>query len=226
MKLICDETETGYTFPDDTDFTHRTEVELRWPVTKIPSSLMFDTKFLRFLFGDYTTPNQDWCCTSTILFPQLCLPGFHCKIRMINPSFECWLVGIRCNCSKPFGLFCQSLRTIALESWMQTTTNYIELASVREPEPKTFITNFVGLEHRFEIYHPLRCMYKLLCRATRDEEFELTRDGNLYTLSLSPGYMCWDMYRALTQIVFGERLPFTLTIECYPFKRVICHAGI
>lgn len=128
-----------------------------------------------------------------------------------------------CNCSKPYGLFCQALKVMAMGSWMQKLDKYINEALKIEPKPKRFISNFYNLDvfipdPLFNYNHVMACIYKILSNREVQENYALSYDGTTVTLYAQPKFLTHEVHTAAEMLETCKRkLPCRFVLILYPF---------
>ncbi|APO40940.1 ORF14 [Pigeon adenovirus 2a] len=95
---------------------HNTYLYIEPLLTHVSVHSYFTPKFIRLLNGLETIAlrSKDLPCR---------LPFRSVHVRLLQ-TWTVWLIDVLCDCHKPYSLFCNSLRVIALQRWADKFTPY------------------------------------------------------------------------------------------------------
>lgn len=222
-ELSLDETPDYYNFPSPGD-SHYYDIHTKGLLDKVPSSLIFDLEFLKVLFGETLLVKQS-SFTPEKLFPNLCLPDFMAKIYITRRRAGLTL-RYKCCCKRALSLYCQSLKCYVLGLWIKALRKVIHKATVREPEPKLFVTDFLGLNRYcadilFNYNNPVTCLYEILRSPEMQDNYAIGREGKVVRLYATPPYLSYQVQSHVYLLEHcNKKLPFKLIVEIYPFIKV------
>lgn len=212
-----------YTFPDEAE-AHAYDITFENLLTKIPSNLLLNVEFLKFYYGDTAFGKRDGLC-STELFPDIMLPPFYGKI-FIKRRCKNLIVQYRCRCNRPFSLFCQSLKTVVMKKWLECLNSDMKIHMRAEPEPKLIYNIGSQIELYkdawFDLGNPMTALFQMLGHPAVYKKTSITRHGKKITIRIKPDHLPYAVSNAIELLKeTGKKLPFDLTIECFPFIRCV-----
>lgn len=212
-----------YAFPDESE-AHAYDITFENLLTKIPSNLLLNVDFLKFYYGETAFGKRDGLCSAE-LFPDILLPQFYGKI-FIKRRCKNLVVQFRCRCDRPFSLFCQSLKTIIINKWMECLNSDMKMHMRSEPEPKLIydISSHVELykDAWFDIGNPMTALFQMLGHPSVHKKVTITRCGRNITIKIKPDHLPYAVSNAIELLKeTGKKLPFDLRIECFPFIRCV-----
>lgn len=222
-ELSVEETRDYYTFPDPSE-SHYYDIHTRGLLVNVPSSLILDLEFLKVLFGETLLVKQS-SFTAEKLFPNICLPPFMVKIYITGRKVGLTL-RYKCCCNRALSLYCQALKTYVLGIWIKTLRKIIRKATVREPEPKLFVTDFLGLNRYcadllFNYNNPITCLYEILRSPEMQNNYAIGREGRVVRLYATPPFLSYEVHSHVCLLQHcNKKLPFTLVVDIYPFIKL------
>lgn len=200
---------------------HQYLITVKHLFKNVPLLKVFDIMFLDFVFGKIPLLNHS-VFTNNKLFPNMCLPDFQIHIMVTRRRFGD-TISYTCNCRHGFGLFCQSLKTIALQAWFKQLNIHIKRALNVEPPPKAVVQDMYNLDNftpdpLFNNNHPVTCLYRLLSNPEIRKTYALSYARNTVTIYSHPRYVTYDVHTAVELLEnCRKKLPCRLVIVIYPF---------
>lgn len=198
-------------------------------LTEIPSHLIFDYSFMRFIHGHHMIPfgllheyNNDNS------FPRMCIPSFRSIIKLDKVMDNKWFILFHCNCSDPRSLSCLARMRVLVYKWVTLIRFMVEASKLSEPHPKVMIKNFNYITYRWHridknLLNPITFIYYLM----EYHEFKVAvgrsfKNGLVYYhLYIKAFRMDIETRHIIEGIIKSIRkLPFYFTLSYFPFYHI------
>lgn len=208
---------------------HCYEIVIKNLITKIPSHLVMNVTFLKFLFGELMFPDvNETSISETDTFPHLNIPHFNIYISILRCTYYGTTFTCRycCTCRKAYSLFCQSLMSLTIDKWMLYISDFMQKSIQEETDPKFLITNFRGMynlspDDLFDYNNAITHLYLFLSDKNIEKCYRIKKNNIRIKITANPCYFTAQAKAALESLKrCKSQLPFVLSIECYPFFKI------
>ncbi len=199
------------------DDVHHYLLKIEDLITAVPSHLLFDLKFLGFLYGKVMLPDRSEPFTQDD-FP-FNVPPFSVTIKIMK-KYIGWNVLYSCKCHDKLSLQCMSRVHVLTAMWMDCIHAYLARETALERNP-IMVTKFDDLPGRRygESENPIEHIYYII--EYFYDSYAVGRDGNHYYVYVDARYARTEVKYALHGLLQTVRkLPFYLTMDCYPVFKV------
>lgn len=199
------------------DGYHYALVQVENLIKEVPSHCIFDLNFLNFINGERMLPNRYDPFTENDF--DFNMPRFSVVIKIMRHLWA-WEVLYCCKCDDKYSLQCLSRMYLLIDYWKKQINEYIESESSKERN-LILVTDFnecPGLDP-FMSVNPIQHIYAIL-KYYRDR-YAICRKSDHYIVYIDAKCSSVGVREAMYQLMKSmRRLPFYLTIECFPFFRI------
>lgn len=193
---------------------------------EMPSHLLFNPSFMRFLHGSLMLPFVHlFEYNNANSFPGMCLPSFRSIIKIEKIIDNKWFILYHCNCDAPRTLSCFARMRVLVYQWVALIRLLVETTKPDEPHPTVMIKNFSYITYRWHrldknLINPITCIYQLMeyhnfkvavGRSYKNGLVYYHLHIHSYSMEIETKHLIEGIIKSI------RKLPFYFSLSYYPF---------